>query len=70
VAWFVPPDSTDDSALALVASIGNRIGEELLKNNRSKLFETQFQRKRHSNQTVWLVIFGLTGPICAREFKV
>jgi hypothetical protein len=29
VASFLRPDSTDDSALALVASIGNRIGEEL-----------------------------------------
>jgi len=37
------------------------------KNNRSKSVWTLFQRKRLSNQTVWL--FGLTGPICARALK-
>src|ERR1700752_4252880 len=39
------------------------------KNNRSKSVCTLFQRKRLSHQTVWLVIFGLTGPICARALK-
>src|SRR5262249_39628520 len=39
------------------------------KNNRSKSVCTLFQRKRLSNQTVWLVIFGLTGAICARALK-
>jgi hypothetical protein len=38
----------------------------LAKNNRSKSVCTLFQRKRLNNQTVWPVIFGLTGPICAR----
>ena len=41
----------------------------IAKNNRSKSVCTFFQRKRLSNQTVWLVIFGLTGPICARAHK-
>jgi hypothetical protein len=41
----------------------------IAKNNRSKSVRTLFQRKRLSNQTVWLVIFGLTGPICARALK-
>src|SRR5262249_38276318 len=35
------------------------------KNNRSKLFF----RVSQLNQIVWPVIFGLTGPICARAFK-
>jgi hypothetical protein len=39
------------------------------KNNRSKSVCSLFQRKRLSNQTVWPVIFGLTGPICARALK-
>ena len=39
------------------------------KNNRSKSVCTLFQRKRLNNQTVWPVIFGLTGPICARALK-
>ena len=39
------------------------------KNNRSKSVWTLFQRKCHSNQTVWPVIFGITGPICARALK-
>src|SRR5260370_37216679 len=39
------------------------------KNNRSKSVWTLFQRKRLNNQTVWPVIFGLTGPICARALK-
>jgi hypothetical protein len=39
------------------------------KNNRSKSVWTLFQRKRLSNQIVWPVIFGLTGPICARALK-
>jgi hypothetical protein len=42
---------------------------QLAKNNRSKSVCTLFQRKRLSNQTVWLVIFGLTGPICASALK-
>jgi hypothetical protein len=41
----------------------------LAKNNRSKSVWTLFQRKRLNNQTVWPVIFGLTGPICARALK-
>ena len=42
------------------------------KNNRSKSVSTLFQRKPLSNQTVWLVwlgIFALPGPICARALK-
>src|SRR5262252_3194632 len=39
------------------------------KNNRSKSVCTLFQRKHLNNQTVWPVIFGLTGPICARALK-
>src|SRR5215470_180175 len=39
------------------------------KNNRSKPVCTLFQRKHLNNQTVWPVIFGLTGPICARALK-
>src|SRR5262249_14440438 len=41
----------------------------MAKNNRSKSVCTLFQRKHLSNQTVWPVIFGLTGPICARALK-
>src|SRR5438309_7161760 len=41
----------------------------IAKNNRSKSVWTLFQRKRLNNQTVWPVIFGLTGPICARAPK-
>src|SRR5215471_7705783 len=41
----------------------------LAKNNRSKSVCTLFQRKHLNNQTVWPVIFGLTGPICARALK-
>ena len=41
----------------------------IAKNNRSKSVCTLFQRKRLDNQTVWPVIFGLTGPICARALK-
>jgi hypothetical protein len=41
----------------------------LAKNNRSKSVWTLFQRKLLNNQTVWPVIFGLTGPICARALK-
>ena len=41
----------------------------IAKNNRSKSVCTLFQRKRLNNQTVWPVIFGLTGPICARALK-
>src|SRR5262249_32070215 len=39
------------------------------KNNRSKSVWTLFQLKHLNNQTVWPVIFGLTGPICARTLK-
>src|ERR1700694_3735210 len=39
------------------------------KNNRSKSVWTLFQRKRLNNQTVWPVIFGITGPICERALK-
>ena len=39
------------------------------KNNRSKSVWTLFQRKLLNNQTAWPVIFGLTGPICARAPK-
>ena len=41
----------------------------IAKNNRSKSVWTLFQRKLLNNQTVWPVIFGLTGPICARALK-
>ena len=36
------------------------------KNNRSKLIARLIQHKRFNNQAVWPVIFGITGPICAR----
>src|ERR1700694_3718458 len=39
------------------------------KNNRSKSVWTLFQRKRLNNQTVWPVIFGITGPIWERALK-
>ena len=39
------------------------------KNNLSKSACTLFQGKLLNNQTVWPVIFGLTGPICARALK-
>jgi hypothetical protein len=39
------------------------------KNNRSKSAGTLMQRKWLNNQAVWPVIFGLTGPICARALK-
>ena len=62
---------------AAFAGHDNRIHETLwqwcsfrfAKNNRSKSVWTLFQRKRLNNQTVWPVIFGLTGPICARALK-
>ncbi len=41
----------------------------LAKNNRSKSACTLIQRKRLNNQEVWPVIFGITGPICARAPK-
>src|ERR1700757_3532692 len=41
----------------------------LAKNYRSKSVWTLFQRKLFNNQTVWPVIFGFTGPICARALK-
>ena len=41
----------------------------LAKIYRSKSVWTLFQRKLLNNQTVWPVIFGLTGPICARALK-
>ncbi len=41
----------------------------MAKNNRSKSVWTLFRRKLLNNQTVWPVIFGLTGPICARALK-
>src|SRR6266478_84290 len=41
----------------------------IAKNNRSKSVWTLLQHKRLNNQTVWPVIFGLTGPICARALK-
>src|SRR4029077_5710228 len=41
----------------------------LAKNYRSKSVGTLFQRKLLNNQTVWPVIFGFTGPICARALK-
>src|SRR5437588_12175194 len=40
--------------------------------NRSRSVSTLFKRTPLSNQTVWLVwigIFGLPGPICARALK-
>ena len=39
------------------------------KNNRPKSVWTLFQRKLLHHQTVWPVIFGLTGPIYARALK-
>src|SRR5438093_4668483 len=39
------------------------------KNNRSKSACTLNARKPLNNQAVWPVIFGLTGPICARAPK-
>ena len=47
----------------------NQRSFRLAKNNRSKSVWTLFQRKLLNNQTVWPVIFGLTGPICARALK-
>ena len=41
----------------------------IAKNDRCKSVWSLFQRKRLNNQTVWTVIFGLTGPICARALK-
>ena len=41
----------------------------MAKNNRSKSVWTLFKRKLLNNQTVWPVIFGLTGPMCARALK-
>src|SRR5246127_5798675 len=41
----------------------------MAKNYRSKSVWTLFQRKLFNNQTVWPVIFGFTGPICARALK-
>ena len=41
----------------------------IAKNYRSKSVWTLFQRKLFNNQTVWPVIFGFTGPICARALK-
>jgi len=41
----------------------------LAKTYRSKSVWTLFQRKLLNNQTVWPVIFGFTGPICARALK-
>jgi hypothetical protein len=42
----------------------------LLKLTRPNLFEPYFQAQALYNQTVWPVNFGLTGPICARAFKL
>jgi len=42
----------------------------IAKNNRSKSACACDQRKRLDNQAVWPVIFGLTGPICARALKL
>jgi hypothetical protein len=41
----------------------------IAKNYRSKSVWTLFQRKLLNNQTVWPVIFGFSGPICARALK-
>jgi len=45
------------------------LGFRVAKNYRSKSVWTLFQRKLLNNQTVWPVIFGFTGPICARALK-
>ena len=42
----------------------------MAKNNRSKSACTFTQRKRLNNQAVWPVIFGITGPICARALNL
>jgi hypothetical protein len=42
----------------------------MAKNNRSKPACALDQRKRFNNQAVWPVILRLTGPICARAFKL
>ena len=49
--------------------IGQPHSFRVAKNNRSKSVCTLFQRKHLNNQTVWPVIFGLAGPICARALK-
>ena len=43
---------------------------QMAKNNRSKSACTFIQRKRFNNQAVWPVIFGITGPICARALNL
>ena len=49
--------------------VGGSDSLRFAKNYRSKSVWTLFQRKLLNNQTVWPVIFGFTGPICARALK-
>src|ERR1700745_1933574 len=52
-----------------MTAVSNRVTFRIAKNYRSKSVWTLFQRKLFNNQTVWPVIFGFTGPICARALK-
>src|SRR5262249_9659993 len=56
-------------SVAATTAIPSRVNFRLAKTNRSKSVCTLFQLKHLNNQTVWPVIFGLTGPICARALK-
>ena len=67
-SWAAPSDRNNKCESA--TSRGRAALSVWLKITGPNLLAPQSQRKRLNNQAVWPVIFGLTGPICARALNL